>query len=171
MSTSYKGDVSVNSAVYKKTVAWEIDGKSYRILNVPYSEFNDEDYYDLDVSLKLAMIKDLMVKKEIPREVDFNDVSSLDVSWLFGLYRSSLSFWKNNNKHINVNTSYESFYRWGIQGGRTGNHRIIYAIHNYHKVIMLYHFDKQYNGLIKRKELIPAELNYENYCILDPNFY
>lgn len=74
-------------------------------------------------------------------------------------------------KHINMNTSYESFYRWGIQGGRTGNHRIIYAIHNYHKVIMLYHFDKQYNGLIKRKELIPAELNYENYCILDPNFY
>lgn len=74
-------------------------------------------------------------------------------------------------KHINKKTAYENFYRWGIQGGRTGNHRIIYAIHNYHKVIMLYYFDKQYNGLIRRKELIPAELNYENYCILDPNLY
>ncbi|MEK4876210.1 hypothetical protein N1I87_16535 [Bacillus sp. FSL W8-0102] len=74
-------------------------------------------------------------------------------------------------KHINKNTEYENFYRWGIHGGRTGNHRIIYAIHNFHKVIFLYYFDKQYNGLIKRDDLIPAELNYETYCALDPSLY
>ncbi|WP_233879561.1 hypothetical protein [Virgibacillus halodenitrificans] len=74
-------------------------------------------------------------------------------------------------KHINKNTEYENFYRWGIQGGRTGNHRIIYAIHNFHKVILLHHFDKRYNGLIKRKDLIPAELNYEDYCLDEPNLY
>ncbi|WP_117161703.1 hypothetical protein [Paraliobacillus sp. X-1268] len=74
-------------------------------------------------------------------------------------------------KYISENTSYKNFYRWGLRGGRTGNHRIIYATHNYHKVILLYHFDKRYNGLIKRNDLIPAELNYKEYCIDDPNLY
>ncbi|PAV30758.1 hypothetical protein CIL05_03280 [Virgibacillus profundi] len=74
-------------------------------------------------------------------------------------------------KHIDKNTSHKNFYRWGFQGGRTGNHRIIYAIHNFYKVILLYHFDKGYNGLIKRDDLIPAELNYEDYCSNNPNLY
>ena len=74
-------------------------------------------------------------------------------------------------KHINKNSEYKNFYRWGIHGGKTGNHRIIYAIHNYHKVILLHHFDKQYNGLIKRNNLLLAELNYEHYCEMDPNLY
>lgn len=56
-------------------------------------------------------------------------------------------------------------------GHRTGNHRIIYSIHNFYKVILLYYFDKQYNGLIKRDDLIPAEVNYENYCGIDPSLY
>ncbi|MFS0646833.1 hypothetical protein [Siminovitchia sp. 179-K 8D1 HS] len=37
-------------------------------------------------------------------------------------------------KHITENTNDENFYRWGIQGGKTGNHRILYAIHNDCKV-------------------------------------
>ncbi|RKQ28665.1 hypothetical protein [Oceanobacillus halophilus] len=74
-------------------------------------------------------------------------------------------------KHIYMNTEYPNFYRWGFQGGRTGNHRIIYAIHNYYRVIMLHYFDKHYNGSIKRDNIIPAEVNYENYCKDDPNLY
>lgn len=74
-------------------------------------------------------------------------------------------------KHIDKNTEHANFYRWGMQGGKTGNHRIIFAIHNYHKVIMLYHFDKQYNGLINRSDLIPAEVQYEDYSIFDPSYY
>lgn len=74
-------------------------------------------------------------------------------------------------KHINKNTEYDNFYRWGIHERRTENHRIIYGIHNFHKVIMLYYFDKQYNGLIKRDDLIPAEINYEHYCGIDPSLY
>ena len=31
-------------------------------------------------------------------------------------------------KRIFRNTTYENFYRWGIDGGETGNHRIIYAV-------------------------------------------
>ena len=74
-------------------------------------------------------------------------------------------------KHINMNTGYENFYRWGVHEKGTGNHRIIYAIHNYHKVIMLHYFDKQYNGLIKRCDIIPAEMYYQNYCTIDPSYY
>ncbi|MDG5790153.1 hypothetical protein QA612_22190 [Evansella sp. AB-P1] len=74
-------------------------------------------------------------------------------------------------KKLNQNIIYNNFYRWGIHGGMTGNHRIIYAIHNYHKVILLYYFDKKYNGSISRNDIIPAEVTYETYCLHDPNLY
>lgn len=74
-------------------------------------------------------------------------------------------------KHINKSIEYDNFYRWGIQGRGTGNHRIVFAIHNYHKVILLHHFDKKYNGSIKRNDLVPAELYYEQYSVLDPSRY
>lgn len=74
-------------------------------------------------------------------------------------------------KQIIQNTTYENFYRWGINGGKTGNHRIIYAVHNYHRVIMLHYFDKQYNGAIKSNDLVPAEARYDTYCWQDPNLY
>ncbi|WP_066187897.1 MULTISPECIES: hypothetical protein [Gracilibacillus] len=74
-------------------------------------------------------------------------------------------------KHIIKNTEHTNFYRWDLKGGRTGNHRIIYDIHNYHKVILLHYFDKSYNGLIKQRDILPAENNYANYCEYDPNLY
>lgn len=80
MSTSYKEDFDMNSTVNTKTVTWEIDGINHTIYNVPYSEYNDEDYYDIDVSLNLAMIKDLMIRMEIPNEIDYNDVSDLNIT-------------------------------------------------------------------------------------------
>lgn len=36
---------------------------------------------------------------------------------------------------------------------------------------MLHYFNKRYNGLIKQKDLVSAELSYENYCVSDPNLY
>lgn len=74
-------------------------------------------------------------------------------------------------KHIIYNTDHNNFYRWGIQGGKTGNHRIVFAIHNFHKVILLHYFTKQYNGLIKRNDILPAEENYKRYCLVDPYLY
>lgn len=74
-------------------------------------------------------------------------------------------------KQIIAHTNYTNFYRWGIKGGKTGNHPIIYAIHNYHKVILLHYFNKQYNGLINRRDILPAEKSYSNYCEDDPNLY
>ncbi|TGB02516.1 hypothetical protein E4663_14050 [Halobacillus salinus] len=74
-------------------------------------------------------------------------------------------------KHLNANTVFSNFYRWGIKGRKTGDHRILYAIHNYSKVILLFYFDKQYNGSVKREDIVPAESIYEEYCIGDPNLY
>ncbi|WP_404456627.1 hypothetical protein [Oceanobacillus kapialis] len=74
-------------------------------------------------------------------------------------------------KKIDKNTSLKELYRWGIQGGKTGNHRILYTLHNYEKVVLLHYFDKRYNGAIKVKNILPAEKNYSNYCIDDPSHY
>ncbi|AOM81631.1 hypothetical protein [Salisediminibacterium beveridgei] len=74
-------------------------------------------------------------------------------------------------KYIIANKSYNNFYRWGINGGAVGNHRIIFALHNFSKVILLYQFDKQYNGLIKREHIQPAEEVYEEYSNIDPPLY
>ncbi len=39
------------------------------------------------------------------------------------------------------------------------------------KVILLYNFDKQYIGLIRREDVVPAEECYESYCAIDPSLY
>ncbi|WP_143414904.1 type II toxin-antitoxin system RelE/ParE family toxin [Geobacillus sp. E263] len=74
-------------------------------------------------------------------------------------------------KHLSMNTRYDNFYRWGIKGGETGNHRIIFAVHNFSKVILLHYFNKQYNGTIRREDIEPAESAYESYCAFDPYLY
>jgi hypothetical protein len=74
-------------------------------------------------------------------------------------------------KHVTRNTDFEFLFRWGIFGGITGNHRILYTVHNYHKVVLLHYFDKRYNGDIKRSDIIPAEETYSEYCSHDPSHY
>lgn len=75
-------------------------------------------------------------------------------------------------KHLTVHVTFDNFFRWGLRvpRTRTGNHRIIFAIHNYHKVVLLHHFDKQYNGVIKLKDIKPAEAHYEDYCVSNPSY-
>ncbi|WP_240376890.1 type II toxin-antitoxin system RelE/ParE family toxin [Bacillus piscicola] len=74
-------------------------------------------------------------------------------------------------KHLERNTELISLFRWGLPGQATGNHRLLYVFHNYYKVILLHHFDKQYNGAIKRQDIQPAEIRYFDYCIDDPSLY
>jgi len=66
--------------VPKKEIVWNISDTEYKVRNVTYSVFNDEEFYDLDVTLKLSMIKDLMVQEEIPTTIDFEKVTNLDVN-------------------------------------------------------------------------------------------
>lgn len=79
--------------------------------------------------------------------------------------------WPPIMKHMERNTTIVNLHRWGLPGRLTGNHRILYAFHNYHKVILLHHFDKQYNGDIKRQDIQPAEARYLDYCSDDPSLY
>lgn len=69
------------TAIPKKDVIWDLSNTEYKVLNVPYSVFQDEEYFDLDVSVKLTMIKDLMVLKEIPPIVDFENVVNFDINY------------------------------------------------------------------------------------------
>lgn len=63
----------------KKDVKWSISEVEYIVRNVPYYETNSEagESISVGVSLKLAMIRDLMVANEIPTDVDFDLVADL----------------------------------------------------------------------------------------------
>ena len=74
-------------------------------------------------------------------------------------------------KIIDKGTIYpEHFYRWGLKIKATGNYRIFYCVHNYYKVVLLHFFEKKYNGGIRREDLLPAELAYEQLCFREPNY-
>jgi hypothetical protein len=72
-------NVNDNTTTPKKDVVWNILGTEYKIQNVPFHEMDSEEliYFDADVSLKLAMIRDLMFKNEIPTVVNYDDVTDL----------------------------------------------------------------------------------------------
>lgn len=64
-----------------KDISWKVDNKTYLIRNVPYTDEEGSEesvYYPLDVALKVAMIRDLMVQEEIQSEVDFRKVADLE---------------------------------------------------------------------------------------------
>jgi hypothetical protein len=65
----------------KKEFTWNINGKEYKVLNVPFYEMNadEKDYVDAEVALKLALIRDLMVANEIPHTVDFDEVADIEI--------------------------------------------------------------------------------------------
>lgn len=50
---------------------WRIGDTDYIIRNVPCEEYGGEKVFNLDVSIKVATIRDLMVMNEIPHDVDF----------------------------------------------------------------------------------------------------
>jgi phage-related protein len=74
-------------------------------------------------------------------------------------------------KQVTENTRLEQLYRWGIKFGLTGNHRFLYTIHNYHKVVLLHYFNKQYNGTIKQEDIRPAEQFYFHFLEYNPSLY
>src|SRR5699024_5791503 len=69
-------------------------------------------------------------------------------------------------KLVRRQTELKELFRWGIKIGTIGNHRILYIVHNYYKVVLLYYFNKQYNGDIK-----PAEEQYFKLLEHDPSHY
>lgn len=109
-------------------------------------------------------------------------------SKLFTLYREQLEILRNEGmlmeKHAkehnmsiklvrkNISNRFDGqLYRWGFEGIRIGNYRIIYTIYDFYKVLLLHYFDKNYNGAIAEKDLRPAELVYLEYLTEYPSRY
>lgn len=72
----------------------------------------------------------------------------------------------------NIDPQFENeLYRWGLESFSVANYRIIYSVYDYYKVLMLHVFDKQYNNDVKREDIKPAELVYQEYLIQFPSKY
>lgn len=72
----------------------------------------------------------------------------------------------------NIDPRFENeLYRWGLQNFSVANFRIIFAVYDYYKVLLLHVFDKQYNNDIKREDIKPAELVYDEYLGQFPSKY
>lgn len=67
--------------IIKKEFTWTINGEKYKVLNVPFYEMDapEREYVDIEVVLKLALIRELMVADEIPHTVDFEEVVDIKI--------------------------------------------------------------------------------------------
>lgn len=77
-----KGVTNVTAnTVSKKDFTWDMDGTKYKILNVPCEmlDMEEESFIDLDVAIKMEMIRELMLAERIPAAVDFELVVNMKI--------------------------------------------------------------------------------------------
>jgi hypothetical protein len=62
---------------------WTMENINYVIRNVPYEmlDVEDEEVINLDVAIKLELIRELMYTNQIPHDVDFDKVSDLELEY------------------------------------------------------------------------------------------
>lgn len=63
----------------RKDMIWAVNGDTYMVQNVPHEIIDDEEVLDLDTSMKLTALRDLMIIGKIPRTIDFLDFN--EISW------------------------------------------------------------------------------------------
>lgn len=84
MNILSKEVLDVNNEINNQTkdIVWRILDKELTVRNVPYSKIDaeGEEFFSVGVSLKLDLIKELMLHEEIPYDVDFTDVSDVKFS-------------------------------------------------------------------------------------------
>ncbi len=63
----------------KKDIQWKIEDCAYVVRNVPYirADYDGEELLDLDVSIKVSTLHDLMVKNAIPQDVNYDDYADI----------------------------------------------------------------------------------------------
>lgn len=68
-----------DTTVLKKDIHWQIEDSLYVVRNVPYlqADYDDEEMLDVDVSITLTALRDLMVEESIPLDVDFTDFADI----------------------------------------------------------------------------------------------
>ncbi|GAA0592109.1 hypothetical protein GCM10009001_05350 [Virgibacillus siamensis] len=66
---------------HHREIVWNDVDTKYTIHNVPSIFFDKDDYYyTSEVSTKLMVLKELMEEKNIPNEIDFNDISDIKIN-------------------------------------------------------------------------------------------
>ena len=65
---------------FKKNIIWNIEQDEYIVRDVPCIKVDaeDEEFLDLDVSLTVAALRDLMVEELIPNDVNYDDFSHIE---------------------------------------------------------------------------------------------
>ncbi|GAB4074296.1 hypothetical protein GCM10028778_17990 [Barrientosiimonas marina] len=66
-----------------RDMVWHVSSdKKMTVRNVPYSmmDTDGEEIISLDVSIKLELIRELILQEEVPQDVDFNDIADVEVS-------------------------------------------------------------------------------------------
>lgn len=66
----------------KKDIVWSIEDKKYAVRNVPYFRIDaeDEEFLSIGVSVKLELIRTLMLMNKVPNDIDFTDITDLKFS-------------------------------------------------------------------------------------------
>ncbi len=84
MNMLYKEVSGMKNETNKQTkdIVWNVFDRELTVRNVPYSKIDaeGEEFISIGTSLKLELIKELMLHDEIPYEVDFSDVADLKFS-------------------------------------------------------------------------------------------
>lgn len=64
----------------KKDINWQTENRVYIVRNVPYlkADNDGEEMLDLDVSITLTALRDLMVENTIPQDIDYMDFADIE---------------------------------------------------------------------------------------------
>lgn len=65
---------------FKKDIHWYIDETTYVIRNVPYlkSDYDGEELLDLEVSITVTALCDLMIVDAIPHDIVYEDFADIE---------------------------------------------------------------------------------------------
>lgn len=68
------------STIYKKDLYWEVASQKYVLRNVPFfqADYDEEEIVDLDVSIKVTALRDLMVENELPHDVNYEIYADIE---------------------------------------------------------------------------------------------
>ena len=66
----------------RRDLTTNVGDKVFTVRNIPYENYDaeGEEFVDIGVALKIAMIRDLMDADEIPYDVDYTKVEDLKFS-------------------------------------------------------------------------------------------
>lgn len=93
--------------MFKKDIHWQIANTEYVVRNVPYlkDDSDEEEMLDLDVSITITTLRDLMVENAIPHDVDYEDFADIKFQyWCQYIYDQRLGNNQSKIQKLNKNS-------------------------------------------------------------------